>query len=133
MYAKFPEKLIFRKFPPDKYKIFQNFVRVQEFARLKIRLAHFRLIFPFYIPWTHQRSSGFLMFLGGITKESWSEMGLTLRTFNIYQSVSVGHYSFSTYPKVSEKLKFLTPWRANQGVRNVSFRKILRTNYMNDS
>ena len=61
------------------------------------------------------------MFLGGITKESWSEMGLTLRIFNIYQSVSVGDYSFSTYPKVSEKLKFLTPWCANQGVRNVSF------------
>ena len=33
----------------------------------------------------------------------------------------LGGHPLSTYAKLSEKLTFLTPWCAYQGVRNVSF------------
>lgn len=36
---------------------------------------HFRPVFHCYTPWNRQKTSGFLMFPGGIEMELWDEMG----------------------------------------------------------
>ena len=42
----------------------------------RFTLTHFVPPVSFYIPWKHQKMSGYLMFSGGIKKESqWHEMG----------------------------------------------------------
>ena len=38
-------------------------------------LTHFQLMFHFYISWKHQKTGGFLMFLGGIEVEHWLKIG----------------------------------------------------------
>ena len=43
------------------------------------KLTHFRQIFPFYTPWKHQKTKGYLMFSGGIKWEVWPEMGLYMK------------------------------------------------------
>ena len=35
----------------------------------------------FYTPWKHQKTSVFLMFLGGIERDQWHEMGKIIKTF----------------------------------------------------
>ena len=37
-------------------------------------LTQFRPMFPFYNPWKHQKTKGFLVFSGGIKWEHWPEM-----------------------------------------------------------
>ena len=37
-------------------------------------LTHFWSMFPFYTPWKHHKSKGFLIFWGGIKWEHWPEM-----------------------------------------------------------
>ena len=37
-------------------------------------LTHFQPVFHFYAPWKHQKTSGFLMFSGGIEIEHWLKM-----------------------------------------------------------
>ena len=39
-------------------------------------LTHFKSLFYFYIPWKNQKSSGFLMFLGGYRKRLLAWNGL---------------------------------------------------------
>ena len=39
------------------------------------KVIHFRRIIHFSMPCKHQETSGFLMFLRGIEKEPWPEMG----------------------------------------------------------
>ena len=38
-------------------------------------LTHFMPVISFYTPWKHQKTSGFLMFLGGIERDQLHEMG----------------------------------------------------------
>ena len=38
---------------------------------LLLSITHFQPMFPFYTPWKHQKTSGFLMFAGGIEVEDW--------------------------------------------------------------
>ena len=38
-------------------------------------VTHFQPMFHFYIPRKHQKTSGFLMFSGGIEVEHWLKMG----------------------------------------------------------
>ena len=39
------------------------------------RLIHFRLMFYFYTPWKHQKTSSFPMFSRGADLEHWLQMG----------------------------------------------------------
>ena len=43
--------------------------------RPRVLLAHFMLLISFDTPWKHQKTSGFLMFLGVIKIDQWHEMG----------------------------------------------------------
>ena len=38
-------------------------------------LTYFIPLFSFYTPWKHQKTPGFLMFLGGIKSDQWHEKG----------------------------------------------------------
>ena len=38
-------------------------------------LDHSMSLASFYTPWKHQKTSGFLMFSGGIERDQWHEMG----------------------------------------------------------
>ena len=42
---------------------------------IRVFLTHFWPMFSFYTPWKHQKTSGFLVFSGGIKWEHWREMG----------------------------------------------------------
>ena len=37
-------------------------------------------MFPFYTPWKHQKTKGFLLFSGGIKWDHWPEIGLKNRS-----------------------------------------------------
>ena len=50
------------------------FMNVQKDYFIKKQLTHFRPMFPFYTPWKHQKTFGFLVFSGGIKWEHWPEM-----------------------------------------------------------
>ena len=41
-----------------------------------IFLIHFMQLVSFYTPWKHQKTFGFLIFLGSIVGDQWHEMGL---------------------------------------------------------
>ena len=41
-------------------------------------LTHFMPLVSFYTAWKHQKTSGFLMFSGGIERDQWHEMGYNL-------------------------------------------------------
>ena len=45
------------------------------YCQLKPFLTHFWPVFPFYTPWKHQKTKGFLVFSGGMKWEPWPEMG----------------------------------------------------------
>ena len=47
-------------------------------------LTHFMPLAFFYTPWKHQKTSGFLIFSGGIERDQWHELGKNLITLMIY-------------------------------------------------
>ena len=52
-----------------------NFVLTEARFLQHWHLTRFRRMFPFYIPWKHQKTKGFLLFSGGIKWKHWLEMG----------------------------------------------------------
>ena len=52
-------------------------------------LTHFWSMFPFYTPWKHRKTFGFLVFSGGIKCEHWPEKG------NSYDHVCLSSDCFS--------------------------------------
>ena len=45
---------------------------------IDIYLKHFMPLLSFYTHWKHQKTSGFLIFSGGIERYQWHEMGLNI-------------------------------------------------------
>ena len=43
-------------------------------------LTYFMPLVSFYTPWKHQKTSGFLMFSGGIERDQWHEIGQVILT-----------------------------------------------------
>ena len=45
-------------------------------------------MFHFYTPWKHQKTSGFLMFSGGIEVEQWLKMGYLIWFLSIFSALT---------------------------------------------
>ena len=60
------------------FNISNNFMIVHwglSYVTFLKELTHFVPLISFDTPWKHQKTSGFLMFSGGITRDQWHEMG----------------------------------------------------------
>ena len=61
------------------HEVFENtsFLLVNAFC-----ISHFMPLTSFDTPWKHQKTSGFLMFSGGIKRDQWHEMGYALNWYS---------------------------------------------------